>query len=249
MQWNAMDSEKTAANSSNEIRSVFICPEKPNFVWDLTETTVPWILVAVVSISSVATILLNSLVIIAVIQRKELQRISYILLSSLAVTDLLVGAINMPLCATVDVLIALQKVHGVCTLDFVNVHFIYLIFASSLHHLTLNAWERYVAIQKWMDYRIIVTRSRMKKLAIGAWFAALLTTLPGILLEAIGTDPKFEVVWLNIKIALVAAALILIVYFYIMVYIWARKRKLSQISQVSSLVSAKLENKVAKQLA
>ena len=86
----------------------------------------------------------------------------------------------------------------------------------------------------------------MKKLAIGAWFAALLTTLPGILLEAIGVDPKFEVVWLNIKIALGTASLILIVYFYIMVYIGARKRKLSQISQVSSLVSAKLENKVAK---
>ena len=245
---NAMDfhSEKTVDNSSNETRSVLICPEKTNFVWDLTETTVPWILVAVVSISSVATILLNSLVIIAVIQSKQLQRISYILLSSLAVTDLLVGAIIMPLCATVDVLIALQKVHGVCTLDFVNVHLMYLIFASSLHHLTLIAWERYVVIQKWMDYRTIVTRSRMKKLAIGAWFAALLTTLPGILLEAIGTDPKFEVVWLNIKIALVAAALILIVYFYIMVYIGARKRKLSQISQVSSLVSAKYENKVAK---
>ena len=241
-----LHSAKTAANSSSEIRSVFLCPEKPNFVWDLTEITIPWMLVAVVSISSPVIILLNASVIFAVIQRKELQRISYILLSSLAVTDLLVGAINMPLSAAVDVLIALQNVRGVCMIDSVNVHFMFFIFASSLYHLTLIAWERYVAIQKWMDYRSILTRSRVKKLAMGAWFAALLTTLPGILLEAIGADPKFKVVWLNIKIALGITTSILTVYFYIMVYLGVRKRKVSDIGQASSLVAAKLENKVAK---
>ena len=241
-----LHSAKTAASSSNEIRSMFFCQERPDFVWDLTETTIPWILVAVVSMSSLATILLNALVIISVIQRKELQRISYILLSSLAITDLLVGVINMPLSATVDVLIALQKVHDVCMIDSVNVDFMFLIFASSLYHLTLIAWERYVAIQKWMNYRTIVTRSRVKKLAMGAWFAALLTSLPIILLKAIGADPKVKVMWLNITIAMGILTSILIVYFYIMVYLGVRKRKLSQISQVSSLVAAKLENKVAK---
>ena len=241
-----LHSAKTAANSSNDIRSVFICPEKPNFAWDLTGTTIPWVLVAVVSISSPVIILLNASVIIAVIQRKELQRVSYILLSSLAVTDLLLGIINMPLSATVDVLIALQKFHGVCMIDSVNVHLMFFIFASSLHHLTLIAWERYVAIKKCIDYRSILTRSRVKKLAIGAWFAALLTTLPGILLEALGADPKFEVVWLNIKIALGIATSILTVCFYIMVYLEVRKRKLRDISQVTSLVAAKLDKKVAK---
>ena len=48
----------------------------------------------------------------------------------------------------------------------------------------------------------ILTRRRVKKLAMGAWIAALLTSLPGILLEGIGADPKFRVVWLNITIAL-----------------------------------------------
>ena len=205
--YSAMD--LTAASSSNEARSMFFCPERPDFVWDLTETTIPWILVAVVSISFLGTVLLKASVIITVIQRKELQRISYILLSSLAVTDLLIGAVNMPLSATVDVLIALQKVHGVCTIDSVNAHFMCFIFASSLHHLSLIAWERYVAIQKCMNYRSILTRSRVKKLAIGAWFAALLTSLPGILLEGIGADPKFKVVWLNITIVLGILTLIL----------------------------------------
>ena len=241
-----LHSAKSAANSSSETRSVFVCPERPGFVWDLNDIIIPWILVPIASIASLATILLNALVIIAIKWKKELQRISYILLSSLAVTDLLVGAVNMPLSATTDVLIALQKVHGVCMIDSVNVHFMFLIFASSTYHLSLIAWERYVAIQKWMDYRSIVTRSRVKKLAIGAWIAALLTTLPQILLVAVDTNPKFKFVWVNVIIALGSAASILIVYFYIMVYLGVRKRKLSQISQVSSLVAAKLENKVAK---
>ena len=241
-----LHSAKTTANSSSEIRSVFICPEKPGFVWDLNDTIIPRILVPITSIASLVTILLNALVIIAIKRKKELQRISYILLSSLAVTDLLVGAVNMPLSATTDVLIALRKVHDVCMIDSVNVHLMFLIFGSSTYHLTLIALERYVAIQKWMNYRTIVTRSRVKKLAIGAWFAALLTTLPIILLEAIGADPKFAFVCVNIIIVMGTAASILTVYFYIMVYLGARKRKLSQISQVSSLVAAKLENKVAK---
>ena len=77
-------------------------------------------------------------------------------------------------------------------IDFVNVHLMFLIFASSLYHSTLIAWERYVAIQKLMDYRSIVKGSCVKNLAIGAWFAALLTTLPGILLVAIAVEPKFQ---------------------------------------------------------
>ena len=247
--YSAMDSlrsAKPAAKSSSEIKSVFICPERPGFVWDLNDTIIPWIFFPVASIASLATILLNALVIIAIKWKKELQRVSYILLSSLAVTDLLVGAINMPLSGTTDVLIALQKVHGVCTIDLVNLHFMLLIFGSSAYHLTLIAWERYVAIQKWMDYRTIVTRSRVKRLAIGAWIAAVLTSLPKILLAAIGADSKFQFMSVNIIIALGTAVSILIVYFYIMVYLEVRKRKLSQISQVSSLVAVKLENKVAK---
>ena len=43
---------------------------------------------------------------------------------------------------------------------------------------------------------------------------------------------------------LVMSALGLIIYFYVMVYLGVRKRKLSQIRQVSDLVNAKLEQRV-----
>ena len=44
---------------------------------------------------------------------------------------------------------------------------------------------------------------------------------------------------------LVLFALGLIVYFYVMVYLGVRKRKLSQIPQVSELINAKHERRVA----
>ena len=55
---------------------------------------------------------------------------------------------------------------------------IQLLFKATLHHLTIIAWERYVAIQKWMDYKILVTNSRVKNLAIAAWIPAIFPVVP-----------------------------------------------------------------------
>ena len=49
----------------------------------------------------------------------------------------------------------------------VNPSFFPLLYGATLHHLTIIAWERYVAIQKWMDYKLIITNGRLKKISIG----------------------------------------------------------------------------------
>ena len=95
-------------NVSSDMRSVFSCPHNPNFAWDPTDKIFPWVMVAIVSIASPAAVILNILVIAAVRSRKELQKNSNILLSSMAAADILVGAINMPLSATVDFVISRQ---------------------------------------------------------------------------------------------------------------------------------------------
>ncbi|KAL9964215.1 hypothetical protein ACROYT_G027822, partial [Oculina patagonica] len=121
-------------------RSVSFCPQLST--WDLNNTTFPWILVVFIAITSPVTILLNSLVIIAVKKRKELQKHSNILLASLAVTDLLAGAIAMPLTAAVDILILRQvSFKHICTLDLIviNKNVILFLSAASLHHLTVIA--------------------------------------------------------------------------------------------------------------
>ena len=232
---------ETTANSSFKARSVFYCKYNPTFTWDLTETIFPWVLLAIVSIASPIAVILNVLVITAVRTRKELQRASNILLSSMAVADILVGAINMPLSVTIDLLISRQVLlDHVCILDLVNINSMYIASGCSLFHLAAIAWERYVAIRKCLEYKIIVTRGRVKNLAKIAWFVAVLKTLLYFTLVALDVSHNNF-----LSPALGVLAVILIAYFYIMAYREARKRKLSQISRVTALVKAKLENKVA----
>ena len=251
-----MDQRKTELNTSsisNTTRSVFSCPHDPHLVWDLHDTTSPWIFAAVASIISPTAVLLNALVIIAVKQRKELQRASNILLSSMAVTDLLVGSICVPLSAVVGLFVPyqIQADHYICKLDSVAISFTITLAICSIFHLTMIAWERYVAIQKWIDYRVIVTRSRLKKLAIIAWVSSIvsvspthfITALTGILREN-EMALALEIFFLVLS-AFLFLALSLIIYFYFMVYLGVRKRKLNQIRRVSELVNAKLEQRVA----
>ena len=247
------EAELNTSSFSNTTRSVFYCPHDPHLVWDLHDTTSPWIFAAVASIISPTAVLLNVLVIIAVKQRKELQRASNILLSSMAVTDLLVGSICVPLSAVVGLLVSYQLLadHYICKLDFVAISVTTTLTACSIFHLTMIAWERYVAIRKWIDYKVIVTRSRLKKLAIIAWVSAIVTVSPTYFIMALtGMSKENEMVlalaiFFIILSVLVMSALDLIIYFYVMMYLGVRKRKLSQIRQVSELVNAKLEQRVA----
>ena len=186
-----LNSTETTTNSSTNIKTVFYCQQHPDFTWDFNNTTLRWILIIILYIASPITLILNVLIIIAGHQRKELQKQSNILLSSLAVTDLFVGVINMPLSATVDALI-LRRIsfEHVCLLDSLNVYSMYCVSLSSLYHLTAIAWERYMAIVKWIDYKVIVTRSRVKKLAIINWLASVFLTVPIFATELAGVDPK-----------------------------------------------------------
>ena len=171
----------------------------------------------------------------------------------MAVTDLLVGSICVPLSAVVGLFVPyqIQADHYICKLDSVAISFTITLAICSIFHLTMIAWERYVAIQKWIDYRVIVTRSRLKKLAIIAWVSSIvsvspthfITALTGILREN-EMALALEIFFLVLS-AFLFLALSLIIYFYFMVYLGVRKRKLSQIRRVSELVNAKLEQRVA----
>ena len=198
-------------------------------------------------IASFPTILLNALVIIAIWQYKELQKLPNILLSSLAVTDLLIGVIVMPICIAIDIFIFLRlSFEHLCSLLLVSRCFGPYLFTATLYHLTIIAWERYVAIQKWMDYKVIVTKKRLKNLAMAAWLSALLTSVPDLLMLVVGVDSRFLAAWLTVWFLVWTACIILIAYFYRKVYLGIRNLKTNEISQVSSLMKLKRESKVAK---
>lgn len=68
--------------------------------------------------------------------------------------------------------------HTICGIAFAY-QLVYASACTSLYHLTVIAWERYVAVTKWMHYKALFRINRTKKLAIVAWLLALLTTTPG----------------------------------------------------------------------
>lgn len=197
------------------------------FKWDLNNTTIPWIVVVIVSICGPLERIRRH-------HRKEKERapkLSYILLSSLAGTDLLVGSVNMPLFATVDAFVARQIIlESVCTLDAVNVSFMFFLSLSTLYHLTAIAWERYVAVLKWVDYRVIVTRSRLRKLSIISWLLAVFTVIPSLAMALAGVDNGIVEKWHVGMNVIAAACLIVIGYFYVKVYLEVHKRKTDAIS-------------------
>ena len=242
------NTETTHIDPSTNTRSVFLCPQLPQITWELKNTTIAWILVAIISIASPVTILLNSLIIVAVKRRKDLQKPVNILLSSLAVADLLVGIISMPLTATVETLILRQvSFQHVCILESaVNKPITIFLSFSSLYQLTAIAWERYMAIQKTMRYKVIVTKGLLQKLAIGAWSIAVFTQAPVFVMAVVPVDPMLVQIRHVTASFLTIACLIAIAYFYIMVYLGVRKRKINEISQVDALMQAKLESKVAR---
>ena len=224
----------------------FSCPYTPNLLWDLNGTTFSWILLGITCIASPATVILNISVIIVVTQRKELQYPWTTLLFSLAITDLLVGAVNMPLSAAISLLVVHQTwLEHVCLFDILNVYSTYCLSMCSLYHLTAIAWDRYMAVAKWREYKVIVSKSLVKRLAITAWFLAIFLTVPALTIEIFNVDvmisEKIYVAWCVFG----AVALILIFSFYFMVYRGIRTRN-SEISRVTSLIKAKLEAKIAK---
>ena len=245
-----LNDTETAANSSTEVRSAVFCPHAPDFMWELNDATVVWIVVAITSTASPTAVLLNALVILAVKQGKAIHRISSLLLSSMAVGDLLVGAVCMPLTVVVNSFIARQVLPvPVCMLDVVSLNVTYMFSCCSLFHVTVIAWERYVAIQKWMDYKIIVTRSKVKKLAIIVWVSAVLLMLPEVIITAVLDKDDAALAmekWFVVNAVSAVCFLAAIAYFYLMVYLGIRKRNLSEISQVMTLMTVKVENKAAK---
>ena len=238
--------EETASSLSNTTSPVFDCSHAPGFMWDVHDNTFPWTFAVVASIFSPAAILLNVLVILTARRRRELMRHTNTLLSSMAVADLVGGGFCIPLSAIVGLLLPHQILaeRDFCLIDLVTFSFTSILFMCSLLHLTMIAWERYIAIRKWIDYKVIFTKRRAKMLAITAWVSAIVGAFPDFIIHEVvrGDRQVLAVEILTIVISSVLVFMLaLIVYFYVMMYLGVCKRKLSQIHQVRSV----LEKKVA----
>ena len=231
----------------NSSSSAFYCRYESGELRDFQNITSPYLIAAVLTfISSLPTIPMNAMVVLAIKEKTELRKPSNILLSSLAVTEFLIGIIAMPLFVTVNLLIFKQVWSELtCTLFFVKPCIIQLLFKATLYHLTIIAWERYVAMQKWMDYKILITNSRLKKLAIAAWISALFPAVPNLIVRVADVNAAIIAAFFVMWGAEAATCLILIAYFYRKVYLGIREHKVNEGQQVNVLIKVKLESKLA----
>ena len=237
---------ETLTNASwTKFMSMASCAHSPELKWDLNDSTTRWALATVISIACPSTVVLNTLVMVILKKEKELQKSSNILLFSLAITDLLVGAICMPLDAVSDLLIFGQvSIEKGCTANLV----LNILASASLIHLAVIAWERYVAIRKWINYKAILTERRVKKLVAISWLSAIVLGF-----SASPPKPGWTLLYflysikslLNLVTAFGLPFAIL--YFYLMVYLGILQRKKSMINQTAAArAELKLQSKVAK---
>ena len=119
---NSNETDLTSLNSRNS-PSVFVCVDSTTYTWILTETVESYISILIKAVACPLTILLNLLVIIAVIKRRELNKNSNILFASMAVADLVVGTVSMSTNIIYEVRILLGedlRVLQICPLALVN---------------------------------------------------------------------------------------------------------------------------------
>ncbi|XP_058966862.2 5-hydroxytryptamine receptor 1D-like [Pocillopora verrucosa] len=231
----------------NSSKSLLFGPGTTQFRWDLKRTLSLQLTIGATAVACPWIIFLNILVILAIKKVRELQKNSNILITNLAVTDLLVGAVSMPLSITVDALILQGTVsHStIYLLSEIGVSVLITLYTISYRHLLLIAWERYVAIVKWTEYKALVTKGRMKKYTLIVWMESVtyMALHQALVLGKIPPEVLL-VVDLAINLSYLTETLPLL-YFYGMIYIVLRRQNRCQISQLSALIKAKRERKLA----
>ena len=247
-----MDQNDTKENADPSTqgmhRPVIFCLHGSDLNGNLYDITLLWLIIAIQMTVSTIAIPLNTVVIIAVKQRKELQKNLNIMLSSMAVADLLVCVTYISMSFNVVLLIIRQvSPEHFCMFNSISVNLVACFIFSSLYHLMVIAWERYVAVRKWKEYKVIVTKRQLTYLAIFAWLAAIMTTFPVLIMKTVGVNINLLKTWILLANVCGAVTFLAIVYFYIMVYLGVRKQKTSERSQVRATVhvQAKLQSKVA----
>ena len=103
-----------------------------------------------------------------------------------------------------------------------------------------------MAVKRPIAYKVIVTKSRMKKYAKLAWFLAVLTTTPARILQAAGVGYAYVKLLNTILILPAVICIILIIYFYTIVYLGVRKQNVNRIRQGPVPFKEKLEKNIAK---
>lgn len=146
-------------------------------------------LIATIAINSFSfpfTIIFNFLLIVGILLRRKLRRQKCMsIITYLAFTDLTVGVALQPIFLAKQVCQLSGFCTQFCALDAAFAYLNVVCCASSILHLVLIAWERYIAVKHALRYKVIVTNKKIILGTIIAWFIALVFGIRVFLGEAL----------------------------------------------------------------
>ena len=162
---------------------------------------------------------MNVLVIVAVKTRREIQRMSNIILACLAGTDLLVGIATLPASIAAETFaIADGSVTTYCYIMNKMVSPLrFLSVLASVFHLLVISVDRYIALKYTYRYEEIVTKFRIAIAVVFAWFLAGVYTIFRVLI--VSSLPSFVLQYIMIL------NLLIIVYCHISVFFVSRRHE------------------------
>ena len=200
------------------------CSFLGNYSWREEYLTPTNFILVIAAVSAKAvmipfTVLLNALVIFLVWRKPYLRKQKpCVLLACLAGTDLLVGAVVLPLAITGHAF-RLSRA-PICVLDAVALGSICITCGASLWHLVVISGERYVAIKHALRYETLVTTRRLTAAVGAAWAIPVTTSLSGLINIVLTND---DTIFYGIILVAIPAALVMIGFCQVAVFLESRR--------------------------
>ena len=172
---------------------------------------------ALVIVCCPLTTALNLLVVVSVKTKRRLQTVSNIVLGCLAVTDVLMGVIGMP----VFILLGIASLQAAesdifCLAKQSRLVMSILSFATLLHLVLMNV-ERYIAIKHSFRHATIVTKSRVVGSSVIAWIVALGLNIPLFITQS--------TVFITATTTLYSLFLVVMIYSQVVVFCECRRQE------------------------
>ncbi|XP_076021724.1 5-hydroxytryptamine receptor 1B [Genypterus blacodes] len=190
-------------------------------------------LAAVLSVITLGTTLSNAFVIATISQSKKLQTPANFLIASLAITDLLVSILVMPICVLYTVIHTWTLGQIVCDIWLSSD---ITCCTASILHLCVIALDRYWAITDAVEYSKKRTQGRAAGMVATAWVIAISISLPPLFWRqvkadeltscSVNTDHIFYTIYSTFGAFYIPTLLLIVLYGRI--YVEARKRILKQ---------------------
>ena len=190
-------------------------------------------LAVILSIITLATTLSNAFVIATISQSKKLQTPANFLIASLAVTDLSVSILVMPICVIYTVIHVWTLGQVICDIWLSSD---ITCCTASILHLCVIALDRYWAITDAVEYSKKRTPARAAGMIATAWVIAISISLPPLFWRQVkaeelttcnvNTDHIFYTIYSTFGAFYIPTLLLIVLYGRI--YVEARKRILKQ---------------------